>query len=170
MLCCVSCADTALSETQNTLKYATRASHVRNRLSRVLLHPSEEGPAEAAKMKSLQQFLDNSEALGAAVPDLTGFGNGVLWRMLRKLQKMARRHRERAEEEVRRAAEAEAQKAELEAQVEKERTRVARLAKAVSMKRSTPNVKVGSQSGDPPPLPRRVPLCWYILTLNPALP
>ena len=35
MIGCVSCADVALSETENTLKYAVRASRVRNKVAKV---------------------------------------------------------------------------------------------------------------------------------------
>lgn len=142
MLCCVSSADVALHETQNTLKYATRASTVQNHVSRVILRPGAVAPERAAQMRSLQQFLDNADDLGASVPDLTGFGNDVLWSMLRKLRLVAHRHRERADAEGRRAAVVEEERRELEAQIERERTRVARLARAMSVRRASTGVKV----------------------------
>ena len=99
MIACVSCASAAVAETEATLRYAKRASTVRNRVSRVTSW-SAEAPETLAELRTLQQVLEQADAgsLGSTVPDLQRFGNDVLWTMLQRLRAAARRQRERARE------------------------------------------------------------------------
>ncbi|CAG9466844.1 unnamed protein product [Pedinophyceae sp. YPF-701] len=97
VLACVSTSMLALSETVNTLKYATRAKQIKNRAVKgdFLLNGKPEH--FMASMRHLQQYLDHADDIGpGAVPDLSGFGHDVLWGMLLKLRKLADRAKSKA--------------------------------------------------------------------------